>query len=447
MNKILNFLIIEDDKYFAQYVAEIIKNFGPYEVCNDFKSAKSKITQNHYDIIVTDLNLGDQPDGLQVLKEVLKKSDSHALMVSSSDDEAMIEKAYALGAHHFLNKKHLKDHLPDYIRNLLIIESSHQLKDLIENEYLTSDNKLISEITALCQVNWKNKSLYISGPTGTGKSLFGKIIHKVCFPKSAPLIHLNCSELPENLLESELFGHKKGAFTGADSDKKGKLELAHDGILFLDEVGTMSTLMQQKLLKAIDEKTFYPLGSSTLVQSNFTLICATCEDLKEKISRNEFRKDLYYRLKGLELKLPALCERPHDIEVLVHHFQKKSARRFIIKKSALDFLKSYSWPGNIRELRKTIEYLSSLPKGIIEREIVENYLAIEEEEKTPKHGLIDQDVLDYIKTHGLRDYFTLIEKEAVKDSYLRHEGKVTSCLKELKISSSAFYRIINQLSF
>src|SRR5690606_10509629 len=143
--------------------------------------------------------------------------------------------------------------------------------------------------------------------------LLGKLIHELTHP-DAPLIHLNCSEIAENLLESELFGHEKGAFTGAEQKKDGKLKLAHGGTLFLDEVATMPMAMQQKLLKALDEKTFYPVGSSTPIRSDFTLVTATCEDITQMMAKKEFREDFFHRITGFQFHLKSLAERPNDIE-------------------------------------------------------------------------------------------------------------------------------------
>jgi DNA-binding NtrC family response regulator len=286
--------------------------------------------------------------------------------------------------------------------------------------------------------------LFISGPTGTGKSLLGKLIHEITHPE-ASLVHLNCSEIAENLLESELFGHEKGAFTGADQKKEGKLKLAHGGTLFLDEVATMPMSMQQKLLKALDEKTFYPVGSSTAVKCEFTLVTATCENIFDKMFKKEFREDFYHRISGFQFRLKPLSERSDDIDLLLKHFQKLSPRRYVIKSDALNLLKKHSWPGNIRELKKTCERFSQGTKGIVDGALVSTMLGFDNTSKPS----VQSDWEDHVFQHGLKSYIGQIEKEAVEESMRRNNGKITACIKELKISSSAFYRILqeNRLQF
>jgi DNA-binding NtrC family response regulator len=271
----------------------------------------------------------------------------------------------------------------------------------------------------------------------------GKLIHQLTHPE-ANLIHLNCSEVAENLLESELFGHEKGAFTGADQKKDGKLKLAHGGTLFLDEVATMPLSMQQKLLKALDEKTFYPVGSSVPIKTEFTLVTATCEDLQEKMSRKEFREDLYHRITGFRFRLSPLSERPGDIELLVKHFQKLSPRRFVIRPAALELLKKHSWPGNVRELRKSCERFSQSGAGIVDERVVSDTLGI-----SASRPASSPDWESQVFEEGLRSYIGTIERRAVEEALRRNNGKITASIKDLKISSSAFYRILqeHQLKF
>src|SRR5690606_21697394 len=257
-------------------------------------------------------------------------------------------------------------------------------------------------------------------------SHLGKLIHKISGP-SGELIHLNCAEVPENLLESELFGHVKGAFTGADKERVGKLTLAHKGTLFLDEVGTMPLSMQQKLLKAIDEKTFYPVGSNKPQKIDFTLITATCEDLQEKIISKNFREDFYYRISGISLEISPLKMRPNDIELLVAKFIRESSRKFIIKQEALEVIKKLSWPGNIRELFKFLERIQDSGIGIISEEKISDFI----DSPQPLTANVD---LDEVFEKVLKDYSSQIEILAAKESMKRHNAKVTNCIKELKLS-------------
>jgi DNA-binding NtrC family response regulator len=441
MKSNLSILIIEDDKYARLNLREILGPFGILDEAADTETAFVKLKDNFYDIVITDIELGDG-SGVDIIPTIIRKG-SHCIVVSSYEHEDVIEKAYALGASHYLSKFKLRDQLPVYIHKFLQTKSA-RFEKFLNEEFITQDPETIQELRRLCEINLKNQNLFISGATGTGKSLLGKLIHDITHP-DAPLVHLNCSEISDTLLESELFGHEKGAFTGADHKKDGKLKLANGGTLFLDEVATMPLSMQQKLLKALDEKTFYPVGSSTPIRSDFTLISATCEGILEKVQRKEFREDLYFRLSGFHFHLKSISERPDDVELLIKFFQKKSSRRFVIKTEAIEAMKKYSWPGNVRELSKVCDRFSQSLSGKVDLNLVKKTIIPQGQITIPKVEGWE----DYVQNHGLRSYITNLEKRAVEESMKRNKGKITACIKELKISSSAFYRILqdHQLTF
>jgi DNA-binding NtrC family response regulator len=435
MKKNLNILIIEDDKYTRLNLKEILSDFGVISEAKEIEEAFKILETTKYDIVITDIELHNR-SGIEIIPTIVT-SGAHCIVVSSYEGDEIIEKAYHLGAKHYLAKFNLKEQLPIYIQKYIQRKNAY-IETLIKDSFITQDSRLIENLTNLCSMNLKNKSLFISGKTGTGKSLLGKIIHQVTHPDEN-FIHLNCSEIAENLLESELFGHEKGSFTGADQKKDGKLKLANGGTLFLDEIGTMSLGMQQKLLKAIDEKTFYPVGASRPVKSEFTLITATCEDIQGKIREREFREDLFYRISGYTFSIPDLKSRIDDLELLIKHFQLKLYRRFFIKQDAIEVLKMHSWPGNIRELEKVCALLAENETGIIDTPIINKIFQ-------PSHQLnYKQDGwLDEVFSNGLNSYFKRIEKLAVEEALRRNNKKITNSIKELKISSSAFYRIMNE---
>jgi DNA-binding NtrC family response regulator len=446
MKPTLRILIVEDDKYFLLQLKEILAPFGVIEAAMAWPEAQPLLKDNVYDLIVTDLHLPDGPQGLLVL-EMARKQNAMRLMLTSSSDEELISKAYQLGAQHVLTKSQVAQNLPAFIRSLLAQKDLQRLNQFFNDRFPTKNSILQQEITRLLTSPWQGRSLIITGPTGTGKSVLGKLLAENLMGTDAPFIHLNCSEIPDNLLESELFGHEKGAFTGADSKKIGKLKAADGGVLFLDEVGTMSPSMQQKLLKAIEERTFYPVGSTKAEKSSFTLITATCEDLQLKIQQGVFREDLYFRLSGLQLTLPSLRERSEDIENLIRFFQQQSPRRYVLTPEAMSLLKMHSWPGNLRELRQTLLSLADIGAGVVTDQNIKGILSVNPV-ASENTGLINTEIRAYIKSHGLRAYFQQVEKEIAQEALLRHGGRITSCIKELKISSSAFYRILqeNQLN-
>lgn len=446
MKHTLRMLLVEDDKYFLQHLKEILSPFGLCEGAATWEAARDLLAVGTYDLVVTDLNLPDGPQGLEVLALAGQKR-AMRLMLTSSTDEELISRAYALGAQHVLAKAQVAQHLPNYIKSVLAQKDLRSLSLLFDEKFPTKDDTLIQNITKLLTSPWQGRGLLITGPTGTGKSVLGKVLAEHLLGDKAAFVHLNCSEIPDNLIESELFGHEKGAFTGADQKKIGKLKAADGGVLFLDEVGTMSQAMQQKLLKAIEEKTFYPIGSTKQEKSSFTLMTATCEDLQQKILAGLFREDLYFRIAGLRLPLPALRERVGDIELLIRYFQKQSPRRYVLTPEALEEFNRYPWPGNIRELRQALLSLGDIGTGVVTEEHVR--IALKQQQKVPTSDeFLSSTAQDFIREQGLRAYFQMVEKKVAQEALARHEGKITACIKELKISSSAFYRILheNQLS-
>jgi DNA-binding NtrC family response regulator len=201
----------------------------------------------------------------------------------------------------------------------------------------------------------------------------------------------------------------------------------------------MSMPMQQKLLKAIEEKSFYAVGGSKPIRSDFILITATCEDIQKKIKTGDFREDLFFRLAGLTLEIPSLRERPEDILVYTNIFKKQLARHVIISKAAQEQMQRHSWPGNLRELKQAIQSFSDRSQGIVELFQPSQSVSAHQSEE-----IISQEIRNYILTHGLRSYIQLVEKTMVQDLLQKHSGKITSCMKELKVSSSAMYRILQE---
>jgi len=265
-----------------------------------------------------------------------------------------------------------------------LLEENSSLKQELKKHFsgsLITKNKTMLQLLDLVQlVSDSNSSILILGESGTGKELIAREIHRLSHRAELPFITVNCAAIPENLLESELFGYKKGAFTGAVNDKKGKFQLAHGGTLFLDEIGDMPLLLQVKLLRAIQEKEIEPVGSEKKEKVDIRILAATNKDLSKLIAQKLFREDLFYRLNVVELKLPPLRDRLDDIPFLasffIEKFTKENNRKAIsLGPSALRILQSYYWPGNVRELENVIERAvllcretvidpSHLPQGI-----------------------------------------------------------------------------------
>lgn len=445
MKKInLKILIVDDDTYFRLGVASVLSDYGILVEASNETEAISLLEREHFDLALIDMQMEENDSGLRVLKKAVSKK-VHSIILSSYDNDEITERAYEQGCDHFLTKLNYNSSLEPYVIKFIKNYKLNILEDFFTTKYITQDKDIINQIHNLSHINVKGKSIFISGETGVGKSLIGKMIHELSHKDKDPFVHLNCAEIPENLIESELFGHKKGAFTGALQDKKGRLELADNGTLFLDEIATMPLSMQKKLLKALDEKTFYPIGSDRPIKSNFTLITATCEDLFSKVHNEEFRKDLFFRITGLNIDIKPLRKRKKDIPLLIKYFTARSERRIVIKKDAKEILNNYSWPGNIRELQKTLDLLTLNKKGIITG--VDLPIKITSGLATHNgNDWLTENQKDYITDYGLRDFIKKIEQETILSTLDKHDGKVTKAIKELKISSSAFYRISESLS-
>lgn len=437
----MKILIVEDDLFYLKRLSAVTQEYGLIHTTSSANEAKSLLSSDHFDLLITDIDLKSNITGLKLAKIALQRK-IPTFILSSHESENLIEEAYELGCEHFLQKNNFHIELPKYL-DQFIKHKSINFTEIFNKKFITQDKKIKSDITNLLNSNLKNKTILITGETGVGKTQIAKIFHESIYTKEAPFIHLNCSEVSESLIESELFGHEKGSFTGADKQKKGKLTLAHNGTLFLDEVSSMSPGMQQKLLRAIEEKSYYPIGSTKPIKSNFTLITATCDDLIEMMAQKKFRKDLFFRISGNNLILSPLRDRPNDIKLLIKKFLKISARKIIIKEEAIHEMLNYSWPGNIRELKKMVDQFNYTKNGIIDRNTVQSFINdIFTHSNT--HTFLNDLQTKFILENGLRVFIDKIEREITKSVYEKNKGKITYCIKDLKVSTSAFYRMLEK---
>ncbi|MBT8763875.1 sigma 54-interacting transcriptional regulator [Desulfohalobiaceae bacterium Ax17] len=312
----------------------------------------------------------------------------------------------------------------------------HIFRQQVEEKYTFEDivgksQALAKIFRVLPQVARSNSTVLITGESGTGKELFARAIHNLSTRKNGPMITVNCGALPENLLESELFGYKAGAFTDAKKDKPGRLVLAHDGTIFLDEIGDLPLPLQVKLLRFLQEKTIEPLGGTESIKVDARVIAATNKDLEQMVESGAFRQDLYYRLNIVQLRLPPLRERPEDLPLLINHF----IRRFNViqdkdiqgvSEDVLAILMRYKFPGNIRELENILEYAFILcPGGFIQVEHLPEHLQDQSKraENAPR-------TLEEIKC------------QAVLDALARNNGRKMATCRELKISKDTLRRML-----
>ena len=338
-----------------------------------------KLRSSKYDVLLLDINMPEL-NGFEVLKKIKSDDkDINVIMISAHSSVENAVKATKLGAFDFIEKPIDRDKLLILVRNAVnqneLKKENKVLKSNLEEENIIigESELLIRVLDSAKRVAATESRILITGENGTGKELVAKEIHKNSARKEKQFIEVNCAAIPNELIESELFGHEKGAFTGAANKRIGKFELAHGGTLFLDEIGDMSLNAQAKVLKAIEEGKIERVGGTETIDVNVRLISATNKDLAKEISEGNFREDLYHRLNVIPLHIPPLRERKNDISLLIDHFNKRISAKynFTEKKfsnDALELLKELKWSGNVRELKNIVErILIMLPQENIEK--------------------------------------------------------------------------------
>lgn len=444
MNTKSNILLIEDDAHFRKKVAKKFLDRGiDVDEASDYETALSFLSRKKYGYVIIDHNLHGVEQGLNLAKYCIKNNiDRFAIVTGQEDDETALS-FFKLGINTFYPKSSFNKYIEEIITNIANISEADEFEALFEKDFLTKSNDLKQEIISIASGAFLQKSLFLGGETGVGKTNIAKIIHQISGVKGN-FVHVNCGQVEDQLIDSELFGHVKGAFSGADSKKTGKIKLAHNGTLFLDEIGNISKRAQEKLLVAIEEKKFYPLGSDEEEHSNFRLVCATKEDLLQLVKANKFREDLFYRITGMNLIIPPLRERKEDITLLMDHFLKQSAKKIIIAEDAKETLLKYYWPGNVRELQKLISSFQSYKSSYITNDLLPD--SVRAIGSLPgSTGVLTPEQLEMIRTIGLESFIDLIEKEALKTSLDHFKGKKISAIEDLKISKTIFYRIFRGL--
>jgi len=402
----LKILVADDEKNMLWALTNVLSKQGfKTFTARDGEEAIHQFNKHLPDVVLLDLKM-PKKNGIEVLKEIKKINDSiPVIMITAHGNIETAIEAMKLGAFDYVQKPFEMEEINVLIKKALKIRDLTMEVELLRDE-LSRGNQIIGEspqikevMDLVNRVAKSNATVLILGESGTGKELVANAIHYNSDRKNKPFVKVNCGALPENLLESELFGHEKGAFTGAISRKIGRFERAHGGSIFLDEIGEMSFSTQVKLLRVLQEKQIERVGSTEVIDVDVRIIAATNKDLKRLVEEGRFREDLYYRLNVIPIKIPPLRERKQDIPLLVKYFLQKYSletgrRGMTISDSALNKLKAYSWPGNIRELQNVIERAVILSPG---REITEDQLPPEivkrdrqielDEFKLPKNGV------------------------------------------------------------
>lgn len=366
-------LIVDDEESILQSLEGILSDEG-FDVIreNNGKAALDKIGETMPDLVLLDIWMPEM-DGIETL---VKIKESHpqlqVIMMSGHGTIETAVKATKLGAYDFIEKPLSLDKILLTVKNALDYYSLEEeiglLKEKTKNK-ITGNAKIIRQLKEQIRiVAPTNAWVLITGENGTGKELVAHTIHSLSTRFNKPMVEVNCAAIPEELIESELFGHEKGAFTGAGAMKRGKFDLAHEGTLFLDEIGDMSLKAQSKTLRILEEQKFERVGGSRTISVDVRVIAATNKDLEKEIGKGTFRDDLFFRLNVIPIKVPPLRERTEDIPDLVSEFLKEIALNTNLDKKtfsegAIDLLKSYSWPGNVRELKNLVERLVIMTPG------------------------------------------------------------------------------------
>ena len=382
-------LLVDDEAKILNALASAVRAEGHEVVAvTNPREAQRLLGQRLFDVLVVD-NLMPELSGLDMLRELVTATTPAerpqvVMMTAHATVESAIE-AMRLGAFDYLQKPFEIDELIVVVHRALDhqrLRTEHTYlineRDAEFNHYgIVGRSRSMLDAIHTAEVVARTKStILITGETGTGKEMVARAIHYHSAQREMPLIKVNCAAIPESLLESELFGHLRGAFTGAATNKKGKFALADGGSIFLDEIGTMSASLQSKLLRVLQEREFEPLGSERTQKVDVRVIAATNRDLRQMVADGRFQEDLYYRLNVIPIHMPPLRERRDDIPILVDHFIAKHAQRAGkridgVAPGVLDVLRSADWPGNVRELENTVERAVVLAPGpIIEPEVV-----------------------------------------------------------------------------
>ena len=364
-------LVVDDEPAHAEVVAASLERINAEcMIAHSEKEAEDLIKRNTFDVVVTDLMLETNDGGLNILKEVKRESpDTEVVLMTAFNGIETAVEAMLQGAFNYLQKpldlKQLRSIVQKAGDAARLRRDNQRLKARLDEKFgfdgvIGSSAAMLKAIERLKRLAPTDATVLILGDTGTGKELFAQALHHNSLRKNKPFVALNCAALSENILESELFGHIKGAFTDATGDHVGKFEFANGGTIFLDEVGDMPLSTQVKLLRVLESGEITPVGSNKTIKVNVRLVSATNRNLEEAVENGSFRRDLYHRLKVVTLRLPSLKERREDLPILLDHFMKIFMQKYDktikgVSTSARKRLLSYDWPGNVRQLRNVVE--------------------------------------------------------------------------------------------
>ena len=435
--------IVDDDKNVRRSLQIALQNNGyDVQVFHEPLSAFNTIKECMPHVLILDIRMGEI-SGIDLFRKILNEGfDLPVIFISASATTSEAVNAVQMGAFDFLEKPFSPDKLQITIERCLELKVA---KDEIQTlRAKTTDQAFLGQSTPfknllqdISKVASTNVPVLITGESGTGKELIAKEIHNLSKVARGPFVKVNCSAIPENLIESELFGFNKGAFTGADKSKKGYFELADRGTIFLDEIGEMSLSAQAKVLRVIQNMEIQKLGSEALTPIQVRIIAATNRNLSEDVKKNNFREDLFYRLNVFPIRAPSLRERKSDIPILADYFLREFTRinetpPKLISTQVLKKLMSYDWPGNIRELKNSVERMAIVSSQTIE----ERHLLLPTPEPRPN---VQSDQL------SLKEFRSRVEKMYIIEMLKKTGGNISEASEVLQVERTYLHKKIQQL--
>ncbi|HUX08912.1 MAG TPA: sigma-54 dependent transcriptional regulator [Acidobacteriota bacterium] len=435
-------LIVDDEKGIRTTLRGILEDEGfDVEAVGSGERCLEVARNGEFELVILDVWLPEM-DGLEVLEQLKKEGNpAQVIMISGHGTVESAVRATRLGAWDFIEKPLSLDKTVLVVRNAMR-QRQLERENVELQRRLAAEHEMVGESKAMRRLRSEielaapsDSRVLIFGENGTGKELVARAIHRGSARAEGPFVEVNCAAIPDELIESELFGHKKGSFTGASEDKVGKFQAADGGTLFLDEIGDMSLKTQAKVLRALQEQRIEPVGGNRSVSVNVRVIVATNKNLEEEIGEGRFRKDLYFRINVIPVRVPPLRERRDDIPLLAEHFLKDLAERFGRKPkefeaAVLDMLKRHDWPGNVRELRNTIERLMIMVPG--------ETIGAEDLAYTARgSGEEPVEEMEFDSLKEAREYF---ERMLISSKLAQLDYNVAETAKALKIERSHLYR-------
>ncbi len=404
-------LVVDDESAIRDVLSTVLTAEGyTISTATDLPEALRLITEDVFDIVITDLKL-PKGNGIEVLRQIKRLNlDTLGIVITGYGSIESAIEALRTGAYDYITKPFHADEIKILVRKALEYKKLHkeniylrrQIQSAYRIENIIGSSPGMQELFQLIEtVADSDSTILIFGESGTGKELVARAIHYGGVRRNHPLIPVNCGAIPEDLLESELFGHVKGAFTGAVMTRVGRFHLADGGTIFLDEIGDMSPKLQVKLLRVLQEQEFDPVGSTETIKINVRVIAATNTDLDQSVAEKRFREDLYYRLNVIPLHIPSLRERREDIPLLIQHFVEKFNRlkhRKItgFSPDAIELLQEYPWPGNVRELENLVERMAILKSigKVTVRDLPQKF-SVQQADTIPTAQFFPEDGIDF----------------------------------------------------